>query len=310
MELGNKGIPLDNFQSYLPYCIPGFYMESYYNNISLCPRYADIRIVLLNAGGYSMIECFNSFPLKFRASGPQSLIQWYNGWKYKINIMLSNLPFMNAVHPGFKDEISSLVATLGVVAGLTQEQREAVINRPCLSNAHFIQECNSWYLASHQAVKNIPSYHPYSSNHSDYHHHSRSGFNHGSSHQPQTTSNYHPNSPLSPSHHNIPRRDLSSVVCFKCNCLVHYANECMSRPPSLIISNHLTTTLILLLQFLTGNPINLTNLINRNNLIIIIPVPVIIPNLLLFPEPFPNPSARWIPLILQLPLNLIMLASP
>ncbi len=57
---------------------------------------------------------------------------------------------MNAVHPSFKDEISSLAAMLGVVAGLTQEQREAVINRPSLSNAHFIQKCNSWYLASHQ----------------------------------------------------------------------------------------------------------------------------------------------------------------
>ncbi len=41
--------------------------------------------------------------------------------------------------PVLKTKYPSLVATLGVVAGLAQEQREAVINRPSLSNAHFIQ---------------------------------------------------------------------------------------------------------------------------------------------------------------------------
>ena len=63
---------------------------------------------------------------------------------------ISNLPFTNAIHQKLKGEIANMMATTGVVAGLPQEHREAVLNRPSLSNNHFIQ-CNAWYLSSSQA---------------------------------------------------------------------------------------------------------------------------------------------------------------
>ena len=59
LELTNRNIPLDNFQSYLPSSLTGQFKEAYYNNLSMCPTYQDIRLVLLNAGGYSVTECLN-----------------------------------------------------------------------------------------------------------------------------------------------------------------------------------------------------------------------------------------------------------
>ena len=52
LELTNRNIPLDNFQSYLPSSLTGQFKEAYYNNLSMCPIYQVIRLVLLNAGGY------------------------------------------------------------------------------------------------------------------------------------------------------------------------------------------------------------------------------------------------------------------
>ncbi len=65
--------------------------------------------------------------------------------------------------------------------------------------------------------------------------HSHSSHSHTSHHN---ISQYRPNS--------LPRRDLSTVTCFKCNSIGHYANNCtitptLSHPPSNSTSSSSTT---------------------------------------------------------------------
>ncbi len=143
-----------------------------------------------------------------------------------------------------------MVATIGLLAGLPQDHREAVLNRPTLSNAHFVQDCNAWYLSSHQShskashkFHNSQSYNSFQPNY-------RSGcssqigntnstphYSGQTSQQPNQNPYQHPNQhSLSPSFNPRPqptpqpRRDLASVACFKCNRLGHYANTCPSHP--------------------------------------------------------------------------------
>ncbi len=257
-ELGSRGISLDDFRLYLPYCLSGAFKEAYYNNVSQCPRFNDIRLVLLNTGGYSLTECLNSFPLKFRPGGSKSLIQWFNHWRYKLNILIGNLPFSKSLHPNVRDEMADTLASIGVLAGLPQDHRDAVVNRPCLSSAQFVQECNAWYLASHQS-------HPKFSSSSQHHKYSSDSYNSSSSihrqvYQSQSgygqspprfngqgyqrpnnhpnSGNHHsdpanqcPNSPTAlPRPSPYPRRDLATVTCFRCNRLGHYANNCPYFP--------------------------------------------------------------------------------
>ncbi len=257
-ELGSRGISLDDFRLYLPYCLSGAFKEAYYNNVSQCPRFNDIRLVLLNTGGYSLTECLNSFPLKFRPGGSKSLIQWFNHWRYKLNILISNLPFSKSLHPNVRGEMADTLASIGVLAGLPQDHRDAVVNRPCLSSAQFVQECNAWYLASHQS-------HPKFSSSSQNHKYSSDSYNSSSSihrqvYQSQSeygqssprfngqgyqrpnnhpnSGNHHsdpanqcPNSPTAlPRPSPYPRRDLATVTCFRCNRLGHYANNCPYFP--------------------------------------------------------------------------------
>ncbi len=107
-----------------------------------------MKLVLLNAVGYSITECLNSYPLKFRTGGTKSVIQWYNNWKYKFEVILGSLPFLLNFRDAVVSDMANLFATVGIVAGMSQDHREAVLNKPCASNSAFVQECNSWLLSS------------------------------------------------------------------------------------------------------------------------------------------------------------------
>jgi len=147
-ELTRRRVHQNDWLSHLPSVLSGNYKEAYYNNVSVCTTYVEMKIVMLNIGGYSISECLNSYPLKFRASGHKSMLQWFNNWKYKFQVILESLPFLVHCNNKLIEDMSNLFATVGLLAGMPQEHRDAVLNKPCQSNQLFIQECNTWYLSS------------------------------------------------------------------------------------------------------------------------------------------------------------------
>ncbi len=93
-ELSARTIPQHRWITYLPSVLSGFYKEAYYNKVAICTSYDNMKIVLLNIGGYSVSECLNLFSLKFRTGGQKTLLQWYNNWRYKFQIILDSLSFL------------------------------------------------------------------------------------------------------------------------------------------------------------------------------------------------------------------------
>ncbi len=236
-ELTTRAIAPHRWLTCLPSVLIGQFKEAYYNNASVCTSYEDMKIVLLNVGGYSISECLNSFPLKFRMSGNRSLLQWYNGWKYKFQVILDSLPFLVNCSDKLIDEMSSVFATIGVLAGFTSDQRNSILSKQCETNQSFIQECNTWYTT---VSSSIPK------SHSGPHSHSNSHFDHNfrphrNSFHSKPQSHSSPSSNYRPSHFHSdqsvnssnppqsPRRDLQSVTCYKCGNLGLYANCCPTR---------------------------------------------------------------------------------
>ncbi len=79
-ELTRRHVHKNDWLSHLPSVLSSNFKEAYYNNVSVCTTYEEMKIVMLNSGGYSISECLNSYPLKFRASGHKTMLQWFNNW--------------------------------------------------------------------------------------------------------------------------------------------------------------------------------------------------------------------------------------
>ncbi len=188
-----KAVPPDDWLHVLPSLLHGEYSEAYYNNISSSTTFCDMRTVLLNTGGYSLTDCLNSFPLKFRANSSKSLIQWFNHWRYKFGVIIEHFSFLSGYSDTDIESVSQVLATIGILAGMSTDSRESVLNRGHTSNLAFVQDCSTMCSNSDQSQKPRQSHsHPYSNSHSGNYGnhfvnrsanvHSGNGHNHHNSH--------------------------------------------------------------------------------------------------------------------------------
>ncbi len=252
-EYGMKsnGVRPCDWINILPKLLHGEFKEAYFNCITNTTSYHRMRTILLNTGGYSLNNCLSSFPVKFRQSGSQSVMQFFNNWKYRYSVMLSQLSFLDVFTEDQLDLICQGVAALGIVAGMPIDACKSVLDRHHNSPQAFVEDCASSLCSADSAYR---PYHPGSynshspprySNHSQSHR--NSVFHHGSnrhhsnnSQRPHSNystpfSNYQyqprpqyqsqhqtPTTPPTP----VPRRDISEVQCHKCGAFGHYANRC------------------------------------------------------------------------------------
>ncbi len=244
----------------LPSLLHGPYSEAYYNNITNDITFQTMKTILLTTGGYSFAECINSFPLKYRTHGSKSLLQWFNSWRYKFSVILEHLPFFGD-DPADLDAVAQTFATIGVLAGMPTELRETVLNRD-YDTLTFINDCNTVLSHSEHSdkpkclvithhrgnftnINNINQNFITHLNWSHFHSHHSSSLPSNSYHsnpmnsqypkphyqsqQHQQSNNQHGNRQATPPAtliHSQPFRDLSSVTCYKCNQLEHYADKC------------------------------------------------------------------------------------
>ena len=242
-SLKTNNIPQAEHLKALAAILVGQYKEAYFNNVEACQSYSQMRDILLAVGGYTANDCLNSFPLKFRPGGSKSIMQWYNMWSYKFAVMLNHMPFLDNMSEAALENVSKIFAATAVAAGLPNDVRDIVCKSTYPSINTFLQDCTSLcpkpgtlnkHTSSHQFQSN--GHKPHFNNHgnqphrprfgNDQHHFRPSNTGHGH------TGNYGGNnthgqfrSPLL-ANPQTPRRDASTITCFKCNMQGHYANNC------------------------------------------------------------------------------------
>ncbi len=140
-----RHIPPINWLHYLPDLLHGEYSEAFYNNVTPTTSFSDMRTILLNAGVYSLNDCLQSFPLKFRTSGSKSPMQWFNHWKYKCGVILEHFTFLSELPDDQLELMAQSLAAIAVLAGMSSEARESVLNRGHTSVHSFMQDCSSLF---------------------------------------------------------------------------------------------------------------------------------------------------------------------
>ncbi len=189
-------VPAHAWLHILPKLLHGTFKEASFNSITETTSYQRMRTVLLNSGGYSLSDCLASFPLKFRSNGSKSVMQFFNNWRYKYGVMLSQLSFLDCFTEDQLDLISQGVAALGLMAGMSNENRKAVLDTHHDSPQSFVEDCASSVASADDGFRNHhsgnyfpsrPNYHSQFSRGVNYRH--SSNYNHSNSfHEPY--SNY------------------------------------------------------------------------------------------------------------------------
>ncbi len=206
-----------------------------------------MRVVLLDVGGYSLADCLDSFEVKYRHNGSLYLKEWFTHTKYKIEVILDSLPFLSHCTNKMIESMAKTFSLIGILAGLPQDRRELVFSKEAQSTDDFLKDCIAFSPSPHDHHRHRP-----------YHHHSRSSYSghqyqksqqssssnfprqqqpqfnnyshhdhHGNSYRPPPNGKFR--APLlaqPPSYPPPARRDVDSVLCFKCNTYGHYANVC------------------------------------------------------------------------------------
>ena len=103
-------------------------------------------------------------------------MQFYNNWKYKYSVMLSQLSFLDVFTEDQLDLICQGVAALGIVAGMPFEARKSVLDRQHNSPQAFIEDCASSVTSADGAPRSFHS-------NNGHFHSSRHGY-HSQSHRP------------------------------------------------------------------------------------------------------------------------------
>ncbi len=116
-----NNIPQNEHLRALPAVLTGQFKDAYYNNIEGCHSYTQMREILLAVGGYTVNDCLNSFPLKYRPGGSTSVTQWFNMWTYKFSVMLNGIPFLDNLSEAAIDNIAKIFAATSVAAGLPND---------------------------------------------------------------------------------------------------------------------------------------------------------------------------------------------
>ncbi len=161
-EYGMKsnGVRPCDWINILPKLLHGEFKEAYFNCITNTTSYHRMRTILLNTGGYSLNNCLSSFPVKFRQSGSQSVMQFFNNWKYRYSVM-SQLSFLDVFTEDQLDLICQGVAALGIVAGMPIDACKSVLDRHHNSPQAFVEDCASSLCSADSAYR---PYHPGSYN--------------------------------------------------------------------------------------------------------------------------------------------------
>ncbi len=141
MVVFSRNIPESKWLCHLAPLLTGRICEVYYNSYNRTSAYADMRATILQAGGYSLSECLDTYNSRYRHHGSQTLHEWYTHTKYKYEVILDSLPFLFNVPNSVVESMAKTFALVGVLAILPPDRRDFVLNKEARNTESFLKDC-------------------------------------------------------------------------------------------------------------------------------------------------------------------------
>ncbi len=209
----------------LEHALTGSHLNTYHAHVDSCRgKYGDLKAVLLDAGGFNIHECLDTFLSHFRPGGSLSASQWSQLSAHRIFIALRKCLELNHLADSDLKAVASAISSCSVLSTLPREGRAFVFtSEPKTAHDRVLA-----YWQYNGKPQNVDR--PYRTYR---HEHERVPADKFHNRRKFPSSNSYNSEARFQSHRTSIESGTSEttfpVTCFKCNNEGHYADRCPER---------------------------------------------------------------------------------
>ncbi len=221
----NKNIESFQWVPFLEHVLTGSHLNTYHAHVDSCHgKYGDLKAVLLDAGGFNIHECLDTFLSHFRPGGSLSASQWSQLSAHCIFIVLRKCLELNHLADSDIKAVASAISSCSVLSTLPREGRAFVFtSEPTTAHDRVLA-----YWQYNGKPQNVDR--PYRTYR---HEHERVPADKFHNRRKFPSSNSYNSEARFQSHRTSIESGTSEttfpVTCFKCNNEGHYADRCPER---------------------------------------------------------------------------------